>query len=78
MEKLGPAIRLMGASFYIGLCIFLGVFGGVKLDEKLKTQPIFVLIGLALGLVLAFWGFYQMVIPLIKDNSKQSKKRERR
>lgn len=78
MEKLGPAIRLMGASFYIGLCIFLGVFGGVKLDEKLKTQPIFVLIGLALGLVLAFWGFYQMVIPLIKDNSKQGKKRERR
>lgn len=78
MEKLGPAIRLMGASFYIGLCIFLGVFGGVKLDEKLKTQPIFVLIGLVLGLVLAFWGFYQMVIPLIKDNSKQSKKRERR
>ena len=78
MEKLGPAIRLMGASFYIGLCIFLGVFGGVKLDEKLNTQPIFVLIGLVLGLVLAFWGFYQMVVPLIKDNSKQGRKRERR
>ena len=82
MEKLGPAIRLairlMGAPFYIGLCIFLGVFGGVKLDERLKTQPIFVLIGLVLGLVLAFCGFYQMLIPFIKYNSKPGKKRERR
>jgi F0F1-type ATP synthase assembly protein I len=78
MEKFSPAIRLIGASFYIGLCIFLGVFGGVKLDEKLQTQPIFTLIGLVLGLILAFWGFYQMVMPLIKDNSKQGQKRDRR
>jgi ATP synthase protein I len=78
MEKFGPAIRLIGAAFYIGLCIFLGVFGGVKLDDKLDTRPIFILSGLVLGMVLAFWGFYQMVIPLIKENSKLGKKRERR
>jgi ATP synthase protein I len=78
MERIGPAVRLVGATFYIGACIFLGVFGGVKLDEKLDTQPIFILIGLVLGLVLAFWGFYQMIIPLIKDNSKHGQKRERR
>jgi len=56
----------------------LGVIGGVWLDKKLETQPIFVLIGLVLGLIMAFWGFYQMVIPLIKENSKQGQKRERR
>jgi ATP synthase protein I len=78
MDKIGPAFRFIGAAFYIGVCIFLGVFGGVKLDEKLDTQPIFVLIGLVLGLVLAFWGFYQMVIPLIKEISKTGQKRERR
>jgi ATP synthase protein I len=78
MGKMGPAFRLIGASFYIGLCIFLGVFGGVKLDERLNTQPIFILIGLILGMVLAFWGFYQMIIPLIKSNTKQGQKRERR
>jgi ATP synthase protein I len=78
MEKLGPAIKLIGSAFYIGLCILLGVIGGVWLDKKLETQPIFVLIGLVLGLVMAFWGFYQMVIPLIKENSKQGQKRERR
>ena len=78
MEKISPVVRMIGAAFYIGVCIFLGIFGGVKLDEKLDTQPIFVLIGLVLGLVLAFWGFYQMVIPLIKENSKPGQKRERR
>ena len=78
MEKYGPAIRLIGAAFYIGLCIMLGILGGVWLDNKLSTQPIFVLIGLILGLVLGFWGLYQMVMPLIKENSNQSKKRERR
>jgi len=78
VEKLGPAIKLIGSAFYIGLCIMLGVIGGVWLDKKLETQPIFVLIGLVLGLIMAFWGFYQMVIPLIKENSKQGQKRERR
>lgn len=78
MEKYVPAIRLIGAAFYIGLCILLGVVGGVWLDKKLDTQPVFILIGLILGMVLAFWGFYQMVIPLLKDNSKPGKKRERR
>jgi len=78
MEKLGPAIKLIGSAFYIGLCIMLGVIGGVWLDKKLETQPIFVIIGLVLGLIMAFWGFYQMVIPLIKENSKQGQKRERR
>jgi len=78
MEKLGPAIRLIGASFYIGICIFLGVVGGWWLDKKLETQPVFILLGLVLGMIMAFWGFYQMVIPLIKDNAKPISKRKRR
>ena len=78
MDKLGPAIKLIGSAFYIGLCILLGVIGGVWLDKKLETQPIFVIIGLVLGLVFAAWGFYEMLIPLIKENSKQGKKREGR
>ena len=78
MEKIGLAVRLIGAAFYIGICIFLGVFGGVKLDLKFGTRPIFVLIGLVFGLILAFWGFYQMVIPLIKENSRTGQKRERK
>ncbi len=77
MEKWGPAVRLIGAAFYIGICIFLGVWGGLWLDNRFNTQPILLLVGLVLGLVVAFWGVYQMVLPLLKDNNSKNK-RERR
>ncbi len=77
MEKV-PAFKLLGAAFYIGLCILLGLLGGIWLDRETGKSPIFILVGLILGLVLAFWGFYQMIIPLMKENSKLGKKRERR
>jgi ATP synthase protein I len=67
MEKSKLAFKILGASFYIGVSIFLGVAGGLWVDHKLNTQPIFILIGLILGLVVAFWGFYRMIIPIIKD-----------
>lgn len=78
MDKSRLAFKLLGASFYIGLSIFLGVFGGLWLDRKLDTQPIFVLIGLILGLIIAFWGFYRMVVPIIKEYSNPKPKREKR
>jgi F0F1-type ATP synthase assembly protein I len=62
MDKLGPAVRLIGAAFYIGLCIFLGVWGGLWLDNKFNTKPILLLVGLVIGLIVAFWGVYQMVL----------------
>jgi len=77
MEKWGPAVRLIGAAFYIGLCIFLGIWGGFWLDNKMDTQPIFILGGFILGLIVAFWGVYRMVIPLIKENPKKDKRGRR-
>jgi len=78
MDKSRLALKLLGASFYIGLSIFLGVAGGLWLDRKLNTQPIFVLIGLILGLIVAFWGFYRMIVPIIKEYSEPKQKREKR
>jgi ATP synthase protein I len=74
VEKWGSGIRLIGVGFYICACIIGGALGGIWLDNKFNTQPIFVLIGLVLGLVLAFWGVYQMLIPLIKENSKKERR----
>ena len=71
MEKWGPAARLIGVGFYIGICIVGGVMGGLWLDNKFDTRPIFVLIGLILGLILAFWGTYQMLLPLIRNGGKR-------
>jgi ATP synthase protein I len=68
MEKWGSALRLLGLGFYIIGCILGGVLLGHWLDGKLNTSPILLLVGLVLGLVAAFWGVYQMLIPFIKDN----------
>jgi ATP synthase protein I len=72
MYNWGPVIRLVGVGFYIGFCIVGGVLGGLWLDGKFQTQPIFLLTGLILGLILAFWGVYQMLLPLI--NNKRERK----
>jgi ATP synthase protein I len=81
MEKWGTAARLIGVGFYISACIVGGVLGGLWLDRKLDSEPVFVLLGLVLGLVAAFWGVYQMLIPFMKEyksDKKPDNKRERR
>jgi len=71
MSKWVAALRLVGVGFFIGGSIVLGVFAGLWLDSKLNTSPILVIVGLALGIVIAFYGVYQMLLPLI--GNKQDK-----
>ena len=67
MNRWGAAIRLTGVGFFIGGSILAGVLAGLWLDSKLNTQPIFVIIGLLVGLFLAVIGVYKMLLPLLKD-----------
>ncbi len=67
MEKWKLAFRLVGVGFYIGICIVGGVLGGLWLDNRFNTRPIFMLVGLILGLIIAFWGVYQMLLPLMNN-----------
>ena len=44
------------------------------LDSLLNTEPVLVIVGLISGIVVAFYGVYQMLLPLIgsrgdKENS---------
>jgi ATP synthase protein I len=71
MYNWGPVIRLVGVGFYIAFCIIGGILGGLWLDTKFNTQPIFTLIGLILGLVLAAWGVYRMLLPLIYNKKER-------
>ena len=71
MSKWVAALRLVGVGFFIGGSIVLGVFAGLWLDSKLNTSPILVIVGLVLGIVIAFYGVYQMLLPLI--GNKQGK-----
>ena len=71
MSRWGAALRLTGVGFFIGGSILLGVTAGLWLDSKLDTGPILVIVGLLLGIVIAIYGVYRMLLPLI--GNKQSK-----
>ena len=71
MSKWGVALRLTGVGFYVGGSIVLGVWAGLWLDRELNTAPILVIIGLLLGLVVAFYGVWRMLLPFI--GKKQDK-----
>ena len=53
--------------FFIGGAIVLGVLGGLWLDDRLGTRPVLTLVGLFIGLTIAFVGVYEMLLPLIRD-----------
>ena len=66
MGRWVAALRLVGVGFFIGGSIALGIFAGRWLDTKLNTQ-FFWIAGLILGIVVAFYGVYQMLLPLMSN-----------
>ncbi|HEY92344.1 MAG TPA: AtpZ/AtpI family protein [Dehalococcoidia bacterium] len=64
-------MRLVGVGWFVGISILLGVLGGLWLDNKFGIKPVFVIVGLILGLIVAGYGVYQMLLPLIRN--KQNK-----
>ena len=66
-RRLAVLLQLVGIGWYVGLSIVLGIGGGLWLDNRVGTLPIFTLLGLLLGLVVAFYGMYRMVLPLMRD-----------
>jgi len=73
------ALRLTGMGWYIALCIVIGVAGGLGLDKLAGTIPLFTLLGTVLGSVVAFWGVYKMVLPMLygaKQGNATAKRRK--
>ena len=66
------ALRLSGLGFYIVVCIVGGIVLGVWLDKIFDTRVLFLLIGLLLGSVAAFYGTYRLVVPLLGDDDQYS------
>lgn len=65
--KLAGTARLIGLGAYIALCLVVGVVGGNWLDGKLGTSPLFLFLGLALGLIAMFLGVYGMVREAVEE-----------
>ncbi len=51
---------LSGMGFTIAIPIVLGTVAGHYLDGLLHTGPLFVLLGLLLGLISGFYGAYRL------------------
>ena len=64
------AMRLLGLGWYVAIAIVLGIAGGIWLDNRLGTLPLFTLLGVLLGSVAAFYGLYRMVEPLLKGDEQ--------
>ena len=57
--------------WYVGLCIVLGVLGGIWLDDRIHTGLVMTIVGLVLGIVLAIYGVYRMILPNLDKNRKK-------
>ena len=73
LAKWQLAYRLIGVGWFIGISILLGILGGSWLDGKLGTGPVFLIAGLLLGVVAAFYGLYRMVAPLMNSRRNGGK-----
>lgn len=60
-------MRFIGVGWFIAISILLGVLGGLWLDNKFGTSPILVIAGLIFGLLVAFYGVYRMLLPLMRN-----------
>ncbi len=65
MRRWVAALGVTGIGFFVPGSIILGVVGGRWLDSKLNSEPIWTIVGLILGIVVAFYGVYNMLRPFI-------------
>lgn len=62
-------LQLVGVGWYIALSIVVGLFFGLWLDQKLDSVPVFTILGVLIGVVLAFYGIYKMLLPILIEIS---------
>jgi uncharacterized membrane protein YfcA len=68
--------RLIGIGWYIAVCILLGTLGGRWLGQKLdgrSYEVLFTLLGLFLGLIVAFFGVYRLLKAVVQNNQDEDK-----
>ncbi|MHB8104814.1 MAG: AtpZ/AtpI family protein [Dehalococcoidales bacterium] len=68
MNKWIPALRLTGIGFYIAICIVGGTLTGWWLGGK---KPLFMIIGLVAGLIIAIYGVYRMIRSVVNEQKNR-------
>jgi F0F1-type ATP synthase assembly protein I len=72
MKRWPAALGVTGVGFFVAGTIILGILGGRWLDSKINSEPVFIIVGLILGIVTAFLGMYNMLRPFIDNNNNRS------
>ena len=71
MKSWVAATGLTGIGFFIAGSIIGGLLGGQWLDNKLNTEPAFLITGLILGIAFAFYSVYNMIKPIMDKMKKE-------
>jgi hypothetical protein len=69
-----PALRLLGIGWFFAVSIAGGAIVGLLADEWLGLTPVFTLLGLGTGLIVAFYGGYKLLIGfmVVEDGEKDA------
>jgi F0F1-type ATP synthase assembly protein I len=73
MNRMPPAVHVLGIGWYFAVCIIGGIVGGLLLDGWLDTKPLFVVLGLFLGLAVAFYGGFKALMRVMAETSRNTK-----
>ncbi len=68
------ALRLVGVGWFLAASVIIGIVAGLFLDKWLGTKVIFTLLGVLMGITVAFYGLYQMVKRFLDFKDKGSDK----
>ena len=72
MRGTAIALRLLGIGWFVALCISGGGIGGFWLDRWLGLSPLFTLLGLVAGVVLAVTGMYRMLMAVLSESQRST------
>jgi len=62
---------------YLATCIAGGPTVGFFIDRWLETAPVFTLVGLFLGLIVAFVGSYRMITETLRDMEREAARQKK-
>ncbi len=65
---MGAALRLLGIGWFVALSLLGGALGGLWLDNQIDTDPLFAMLGLGAGLLIAGIGTYRMLTAVLKKS----------
>ena len=75
-RRTAAVLRFIGIGWYIATCIVLGALGGrwlgIAIDGE-TSEAIFIILGVLLGVLVAFYGLYQMTKALRSDSNDSSR-----